>query len=74
MDSRGAEGERMNCPHCGQELQKHDRFGRYLGNGRWDFKGEILKCENEDCEHAQNESPHFYTYNDSNTLHEGYPC
>jgi len=59
----------MNCPYCDTELEYEDYFGKYLGNDRWDKKGEIYFCPNEECEHY-----HFYIYNSYNELFEGYPC
>jgi hypothetical protein len=63
----------MECPYCGQELEYHDYFGRYLGKDRWDKKGEIYKCQNEECE-SMVFNYFFYTRLDSDNLQEGYPC
>jgi hypothetical protein len=63
----------MICPYCGSELEYEDYFGKYLGNERWDKKGEIYKCPNEDCESSVFNYC-FYTFDDKNDLYEGYPC
>lgn len=62
----------MECPYCGEELTCDDYYG--IGNPmRNDFKklGDIYKCQNEKCEMYQE---HFYTRNNEDELHEGYPC
>lgn len=61
----------MNCPYCEEEMPAHDYWG--IGNPfRSDFvkRGDIYKCQNEECE-MYGES--FYT-DQSDELHEGYPC
>lgn len=63
----------MKCPYCESELEYHDYFGRYLGNDTWDKKGEIYKCENEECE-SQSFGGFFWTTMTSDRLNEGYPC
>ena len=65
----------MNCPCCGQELNHHDSFGKYLGNDKWDFSGDIYKCTNEECEsEVFNYCFYNYSYRGDDTLQEGYPC
>lgn len=60
----------MECPYCSQEMDCHDFYGHYLGNGNWNKQGDIYKCNNEKCEAYEQ---HFYTDVQGN-LHEGYPC
>jgi len=63
----------MECPYCFEELEYEDYFGRYLGLGHWDKKGEIYKCPNQDCE-SQVFNFYFYIWNDDTRIYEGYPC
>lgn len=60
----------MNCPSCGEELKWDDYYGIYLGNNQWDKKGDVYKCDNEECECYQES---FHTDLDDN-LYVGYPC
>ena len=62
-----------DCPHCGQELEYHDYFGKYTGRGfsGIDRCGAIYKCANESCS-AFDE--HFWALDSDGVLHEGYPC
>jgi len=58
----------MECPECDNELVYDDYFGNWRGN-RIEKKGEIYKCDNEDCEEY-----YFYISDNDNKLHNGYPC
>ena len=42
----------MECPYCFQELDWHDYFGKYTGEGMSGINktGDIYKCPNEECE------------------------
>ena len=62
----------MECPYCNQELNCIDYYGHYLGNDKWDKKGDIYKCYNEECDSIEFDN-FFYTDLKGN-LHEGYPC
>jgi len=61
------------CPSCGIELEYHDYFGKYTGQGMSGIekKGTIYKCANESCT-SFDES--FYEYTAEGILREGYPC
>ena len=69
----------MECPTCKEELKVIDYFGftkhaeHYWEHPQsWiDKKGDIYQCQNEECEGYQEK---FYTYENSDELHEGYPC
>lgn len=64
----------MDCPYCGKELKYHDWFGTKMKfNGSGNKKGDIYKCENEECESSDFNNS-FYTRGNSDELHEGYPC
>ena len=63
----------MECPYCENELRWIDYFGFYLGNDKWDKKGDIYKCDNESCE-SEIFNYHFHTYINNDNLKEGYPC
>ena len=67
------------CPNCGEELKYYDYFGKvkhadhyYLHPQSWIEKtGEIFKCINENCDSFDE---YFYSYNNDNIVHSGYPC
>ena len=67
----------FECPHCNQPLDYDDSFGKIVGwNGllnepRFDFVGDIYRCNNGDSDH---EGTSFYAYYNDNELIEGYPC
>ena len=69
----------MDCPICGNELKCIDYFGTtryaehyYTYPQSWiEKKGDIYQCQNEECDGFQNK---YWSYIDSDELHEGYPC
>jgi hypothetical protein len=71
----------MECPYCGNELIWNDYFGKikhsehyWLYPQSWiEKRGDIYKCENEDCDSGVFNS-FFYTYGNNDELKEGYPC
>ena len=78
----------LKCPYCGKELTHEDTFGNldhclnsigyhsdWHGERHPIKRGDIYKCENEECE-SQDFNCYFYTLDSdvSFELYEGYPC
>ncbi len=65
----------MNCPYCNGELTWHDYFGKlnHKSMSGIDKRGDIYKCENEECE-SETFNYCFHTYLPDGELKEGYPC
>ena len=65
----------MECPYCFEELEWHDYFGKYTGQGMsgMDKRGNIYKCPNEECD-SQSFNYFFWNTLTNEELREGYPC
>ena len=61
----------MECPYCEKEMLCWDYYGLGIpGKADFEKKGDIFKCDNEECECYQET---FYT-DEHEELREGYPC
>jgi len=69
----------MECPICGEVLEKEDEYGRFCAHQDGKRLGEIFRCPNGREQNGQCNSECFHVagsfYTDTHgNLYEGYPC